>query len=200
MDLRLNYSPPQPSYTHADILRVVSLDLTPPGRHSVDLSLRTHPLHQIANSRLLSEHALQANPHRLLDQTRLLNTELGGGRHLSDARLIPDTSTRILSDHTTNRLLSHDQLLTNRLITPEQNRLLPDESRLISEQPRLLEQTRLIGESRILPPAAASGSVSPVQYSGYPVSPSPYHPTPLAPRPHATSPTPTSFHHYAAYY
>lgn len=98
VDLRLNYSPPQPSYTHADILRVVSLDLTPPGRHSVDLSIRTHSLHQIANSRLLSEHALQSGSHRLLDQSRLLNSDLNGGRHLGE--------TRILSDHTTNRLVA----------------------------------------------------------------------------------------------
>lgn len=193
VDLRLNYSPPQPTYTHADILRVVSLDLTPPGRHSVDLSLRSHPLHQIANSRLLGEQ------HRLLDQSRLLNAELGGTRHLPDTRLIPEGGNRILSDHTTNRLLSNDQLLPTRLISTEQNRLLSDEPRLIGEQPRLLEQSRLIGESRMLPTAPASGTVSPVQYSSYSVSPSPYHP-PLAPRPHVTSPNPSSYHHYPAYY
>lgn len=195
VDLRLNYSPPQPSYTHADILRVVSLDLTPPGRHSVDLSLRTHSLHQIANSRLLSEHALQSNTHRLLDQSRLLNPDLNTGRHL-----MSETGSRILSDHTTNRLLSNDQILPNRLISSEQNRLLAEESRLIAEQPRLLDQNRLIGESRILPPAVSSGPVSPVQYSSYSVSPSPYHPTPLTPRSHVTSPNPTSYHHYSAYY
>lgn len=180
VDLRLNYSPPQPSYTHADILRVVSLDLTPPGRHSVDLSIRTHPLHQIANSRLLSEHALQTNSHRLLDQSRLLNSDLNSGRHLGE--------TRILSDHTTNRLLSNDQMLTNRLLS--------DDSRLISEQ------SRLIGEGRLISGTSSSGTVSPppVQYSGYPVSPTPYHPTPLPPRPHATSPTPSNYHHYSAYY
>lgn len=183
VDLRLNYSPPQPSYTHADILRAVSLDLTPPGRHSVDLSLRSHPLHQIANSRLLSEHALQTNSHRLLDQTRLLNTDT---RHLGEAR--------ILSDHTTNRLLSNDQLLTNRLIS--------DESRLIPEQSRLLDQSRLLaGEGRLMSGAGNGGGVSPppVQYGGYPVSPGPYHPTPLPARPHATSPTPSNYHHYSYY-
>ncbi|XP_046735811.1 uncharacterized protein LOC124405175 [Diprion similis] len=38
--------PPPPSYPHNDVLRVVSLDLTPGGRHSVDLSLsRSHHLH-----------------------------------------------------------------------------------------------------------------------------------------------------------
>lgn len=46
-----NYSmspppPPPPPYPHSDVLRVVSLDLTPGGRHSVDLSLsRSHHLH-----------------------------------------------------------------------------------------------------------------------------------------------------------
>lgn len=43
-----NYSlsPPPPPYPHSDVLRVVSLDLTPGGRHSVDVSLsRTHHLH-----------------------------------------------------------------------------------------------------------------------------------------------------------
>lgn len=185
VDLRLSYSPPQPSYTHADILRVVSLDLTPPGRHSVDLSLRSHSLHQIANSRLLSEHALQTNSHRLLDQTRLLNTDLSATRHLGE--------TRILSDHTANRLLSNDQMLSNRLIT--------DDTRLIPEQSRLLDQGRLIGEGRLISASGTSGGVSPppVQYSGYPVSPSPYHPTPLPARPHATSPTPSNYHHYSYY-
>lgn len=78
VDLRLNYSPPPPSYSHADVLRVVSLDLTSPGRHSVDLSLRPNPLHihQIGNTRLLADHGLQTNRiladhNRLsLDQTR----------------------------------------------------------------------------------------------------------------------------------
>lgn len=152
-DLRLNYSPPAPSYTHADILRVVSLDLTPPGRHSVDLSLRTHPF---ANSRLLSEHAMQATPHRLLDQSRLLTSDL---------------STRILSDHTTNRILSNSDQLAS-------NHLLGDDS-------------RIIGEGRVSPIPA---------FGGYSVSQSPYHPTPLAPRPHVTSPTPTPYHHYSTYY
>ncbi|XP_063920863.1 uncharacterized protein LOC135135662 [Zophobas morio] len=186
VDLRLNYSPPAPSYTHADILRVVSLDLTPPGRHSVDLSLRTHPLHQIANSRLLSEHAIQTTQHRLLDQSRLLSSDLSG---------------RILSDHTTNRILSNnDQLTSNHLLTADQ-RLLNDESRIISEQPRLLEQSRLIGDGRILAPTTPSGAVSPIPaFSGYSVSQSPYHPTPLAPRPHVSSPTPTPYHHYSTYY
>lgn len=78
VDLRLNYSPPPPSYSHADVLRVVSLDLTSPGRHSVDLSLRPNPLHihPIGNTRLLADHGLQTNRiladhNRLgLDQTR----------------------------------------------------------------------------------------------------------------------------------
>ncbi|KAL6442072.1 hypothetical protein ACFW04_002413 [Cataglyphis niger] len=38
--------PPPPYPSHSDVLRVVSLDLTPGGRHSVDLSLsRSHHLH-----------------------------------------------------------------------------------------------------------------------------------------------------------
>ncbi|KAK7789664.1 hypothetical protein R5R35_003072 [Gryllus longicercus] len=55
---------PPPPYTHSDVLRVVSLDLTPGGRHSVDLSLprsssasmphhhhpHPHHHHQIASS------------------------------------------------------------------------------------------------------------------------------------------------------
>ncbi|XP_044259010.1 uncharacterized protein LOC123007661 [Tribolium madens] len=163
VDLRLNYSPPAPPYTHADILRVVSLDLTPPGRHSVDLSLRTHPLHQIANSRLLSEHT----PHRLLDQSRLLSSDLSG---------------RILSDHTTNRILANNDLLG-------------------ADQRLLGEESRLIGDGRILAPTTPGGAVSPIPaFSGYSVSQSPYHPTPLAPRPHVSSPTPTPYHHYSTYY
>lgn len=199
VDLRMNYSPPPPTYSHADILRVVSLDLTPPGRHSVDLSLRTH---QIANSRLLSDHTLQAAPHRLsLDQSRLMSTDLGAPRHLgTDSRLISDMSNRILSDHTTNRILSNDQLSTNRLLGTEQ-RLLTDDSRLISDQPRLLDQSRLLSDGRILPAAPTTGNMSPVAYSGYPVSPThPYHPTALPPRPHATSPSSTPYHHYPTYY
>ncbi|XP_018306131.1 uncharacterized protein, partial [Mycetomoellerius zeteki] len=38
--------PPPPPYPHNEVVRVVSLDLTPGGRHSVDLSLsRSHHLH-----------------------------------------------------------------------------------------------------------------------------------------------------------
>lgn len=203
VDLRLNYSPPLPTYTHADILRVVSLDLTPPGRHSVDLSLRNHPLHQIASSRLLTEHGLQSTPHRLLDQSRLLSTDLSSSRHLTnDGRLISEASSRILSEHTTTRILSsNDQLTTNHLLNTDQSRLMSDDSRLISDQSRILEQGRLIGEGRILPPATPTGAVSPVQgFSGYSVTQSPYHPTPIAPRPHVSSPTPTPYHHYSSYY
>lgn len=194
VELRLNYSPPPPTYTHADILRVVSIDLTPPGRHSVDLSLRS----QIANSRLLSEHPV--NPHRLaLDQSRILGGELTGARHItSDSRLISELGNRILSDHTTNRILSNDQLSTNRLITTDQ-RLIGDDSRLLTDQSRLLDQGRLLGESRILP-APPTGAISPVPYTPYSVSPTPYHPTALPPRPHATSPTPSPYHHYSTYY
>lgn len=161
VDLRLNYSPPPPppAYTHPDILRV-SLDLAQP-RHSVDLSLRS----QIANSRLLG-----------LDQGRLLPGDLT----VSAPRHISDMSNRILSDHTTNRLLGNDQLGAQRML--QDDRLL--------EQPRLLEQNRLMG----------NGAMSPVSYSGYSVSPSPYHPTALPPRPHVTSPTPAPYHHYSAYY
>lgn len=46
--------PPPPPYPHNDALRVVSLDLTPGGRHSVDLSLsRSHHLHG-SGTRLLA--------------------------------------------------------------------------------------------------------------------------------------------------
>ncbi|KAJ8919680.1 hypothetical protein NQ315_006208 [Exocentrus adspersus] len=198
VDLRLNYSPPLPTYTHADILRVVSLDLTPPGRHSVDLSLRGHPLHQIANSRLLSEHGLQSTPHRLLDQSRLLSTDLSSSRHLtSDGRLISEASSRILSEHTTTRILSSNDQLQNHLLNTDQSRLIGEDSRIMSEQSRL----GLIGEGRILPPTTPSGAVSPVQgFGGYAVTQSPYHPTPIAPRPHVSSPTPTPYHHYSSYY
>ncbi|CAH0546289.1 unnamed protein product [Brassicogethes aeneus] len=189
VDLRLNYSPPPPSYTHADILRVVSLDLTPPGRHSVDLSLRSHPLHTRG---LLGE----PNPHRLIDQGRILPSEL------SSTRLLSDSGPRILSDHTTNRILSsNEQLSSNHLINTESNRLLSDESRILTDQPRLLEQSRLLGESRILQPSASNDTVSPVPgFSGYSVSQGPYHPTPIPARPHVNSPTPTPYHPYPSYY
>ncbi|EFA01111.1 hypothetical protein TcasGA2_TC010323 [Tribolium castaneum] len=153
VDLRLNYSPPAPPYTHADILRVVSLDLTPPGRHSVDLSLRTHPLHQIANSRLLSEHA----PHRLLTS---------------------DLSGRILSDHTTNRILSNnDQLGSNHLLGADQ-RLLGEESRIISEQSRLIGDGRILAPTTpggAVSPIPFSGySVSQSPYHPTPLAPRPH--------------------------
>lgn len=228
VDLRLGYSPPPPPYSHTDVLRVVSLDLTPPGRHSVDLSLRSHALHphQLSNSRLLTDHPLQANrlistEHNLstnrilsehnrltLDQTRLLTNEhnlsVASNRLLSsESRLLPDTGNRLLSDHTTNRLLSNDQLSTNRMLS--------DETRLLTEQTRLLDQTRLLGDTRILQPTPNSAtnhdlvprSLSPAGYSGYPVSPSPYHASSLAARTHGNSPvhtTATTYHHYSTYY
>ncbi|XP_057660548.1 uncharacterized protein LOC130896435 [Diorhabda carinulata] len=178
VDLRLNYSPPPPTYTHADLLRVVSLDLTPPGRHSVDLSLRNHPLHPIANTRLLTD-GLQNNPHRLLDQSRLLNADL---RHL----ITDNGNPRILTDHSTSRILN--------------NELIPaDESRVISDQTRLMDQGRLIGDGRILTAATTTptGAVSPVQgFGSYGVTQNPYH---HSTRTHVTSPT-TAAYHYPAYY
>ena len=199
VDLRLNYNSPPPTYTHTDILRVVSLDLTPPGRHSVDLSLRSH---QITNSRLLTEHSIQSSAaHRLIDQNRLLSSDLGTARHMNpDSRLISvnEISNRMLSDHTTNRLLSNDQIGTNRLITSEQ-RLMPDDTRLIPDQQRLLDQGRLLSDTRIMPSVPGNSAVSPIPYNGYSVSPTSYHPTALA-RPHATSPNSTPYHHYSAYY
>ncbi|KAK5642149.1 hypothetical protein RI129_008316 [Pyrocoelia pectoralis] len=195
VDLRLNYSPPLPSYPHTDVLRVVSLDLTSPGRHSVDLSLRSNPLHvhQLGNSRLLTDHGIQTNRiltdhNRLsLDQSRLLSSELNSNRHLSsNSRLIADTGNRILSDHSTNRLLSSEQLPGNHFIG--------------SDEPRLIEQSRIISESRILPASTGNGSVSPLPYGTYSVSPTPYHPTPLTSRSHTSSPTPSPYHHYSSYY
>lgn len=202
VDLRLNYSPPPSTYTHADILRVSSLDLTSPGRHSVDLSLRNHSLHQIANTRLLTEHTLPSNNHRLLDQNCLISSDLCSNRHLTTDRIIPESGTRILTDHTTSRFLN-DPLPTNHLLNTEQ-RLLSDDPRLIvTEQSRLLDQRGLITETRLLQTSATrSGSTSPVQaaFSGYSMSQNPYHPTtPLPPRPHVSSPTSTPYH-YSPYY
>lgn len=194
VDLRLNYTPPPPPY---DLMRVVSLDLTPPGRHSVDLSLRSHPLHQIANTRLLTEHTLPSN-HRLLDQSRLLTGDLSTSR-IGESRLLSETSARILSDHTTNRILGNNDHLAG----TEQSRILSDESRLLSDQSRLLDQRSLLGDTRILPSASGSGAVSPPipafgSYSG--VSQTPFHPTPITPRTHVTSPTNTGYHHPYPYY
>lgn len=56
--------PPPPPYPHGDVLRVVSLDLTPGGRHTVDLSLsRSHHLH--SGSRILASppQTSSASPH-----------------------------------------------------------------------------------------------------------------------------------------
>ncbi|KAF5277471.1 hypothetical protein FQR65_LT03808 [Abscondita terminalis] len=197
VDLRLNYSPPLPSYPHSDVLRVVSLDLTSPGRHSVDLSLRSNPLHvhQLGNSRLLSEHSIQTNRiltdhNRLsLDQSRLLTSELNSTRHLTaNSRLlsVSDGGSRVLSDHSTNRLLSNEQISGNHLLT--------------ADEPRLLEQGRLLTDGRIISNSAGNGSVSPLPYGGYSVSPTPYHPTALTSRSHASSPTSTPYHHYSSYY
>ncbi|KAK4876889.1 hypothetical protein RN001_009395 [Aquatica leii] len=196
VDLRLNYSPPLPSYPHTDVLRVVSLDLTSPGRHSVDLSLRSNPLHvhQLGNSRLLSEHSIQTNRiltdhNRLsLDQSRLLTSELNSSRHLGgNSRLlsVSDSGSRVLSDHSTNRLLSNEQMSGNHLIG--------------ADEPRLLEQGRILTDSRILSSSGGNGSVSPLPYGSYSVSPTPYHPTALTSRSHTSSPTPP-YHHYSSYY
>lgn len=229
VDLRLGYSPPPPPYSHADVLRVVSLDLTPPGRHSVDLSLRSHTLHphQLPSSRLLGDHPLQTNrlistDHNLstnrilsehnrltLDQSRILSAE--HNLSVSSNRLLG--SDRLISDHTTNRILSNDQLSTNRLLSTEQTRVMSDDNRLLSEQSRLLDQRGLLGETRILQPTptntpsidlVARGGLSP-GYSGYSVSPSSYHASSLAAaaRSHGSSPGHTAtagYHHYSSYY
>lgn len=199
VDLRLNYSPPPSTYAHADILRVSSLDLTSPGRHSVDLSIRNHSIHQIANTRLLTEHTLSANTHRLLDQNCLITADLPSSRHLTADRILSESATRILTDHTTSRLLN-DTVPTSHLMNSEQTRLISEDSRIISDQSRLLDQSRLISETRLLTSATRSGSSSPVQgFSGYSISQNPYHPTSLAQRTHVTSPTSTPYH-YSSYY
>lgn len=118
----------------------------------------------------------------------------------SSRQRLLETGSRILSDHSTSRLLSNDQVPTNHIIAPEQSRILQDETRLMVDESRLLEQGRLLTDSRLLPPTGAStGSISPVPYTPYSVSPpTPYHPTALTARPHATSPTPP--YHYSTYY
>ncbi|XP_025831808.1 uncharacterized protein LOC108742446 isoform X2 [Agrilus planipennis] len=212
IDLRMNYSPPPPppTYSHSDVLRVVSLDLTSPGRHTVDLSLRSNPLHahQIPNTRLLTEHNLPSS--RLLsesgrislDQNRLLTTDLSSSRHLeTHSRLlnVSEQNNRVLSDHSTNRLLSNDQSDSSHFGTVEQARMIADDTRYLNDQSRLIEPGRLLSDVRILP-TVPNGSLSPIPYPNYSVSPTPYHPPVLTARPHVTSPTPSPYHHYSSYY
>lgn len=69
--------PPPPPYPHSDVLRVVSLDLTPGGRHSVDLSLsRNHHLHG-PGSRLITspQPPGSSTPHVVPDavESRILS-------------------------------------------------------------------------------------------------------------------------------
>lgn len=61
--------PPPPPYSHSDVLRVVSLDLTPGGRHSVDLSLsRSHHLHSSGTRVITSpQQASSSTPHIVPD-------------------------------------------------------------------------------------------------------------------------------------
>lgn len=158
-DRESSYGPP------TDVLRVVTLDLTSQGRHG-----SLHGLHH-------SHHGLLSDHNRLtLDQTRLLSSE----HNLSVALLgaASGTDNRILSDHTTNRLLSNDQINDPpRLGSPDPHRLLSESA------------------SRLPTRGFSSYSMSPV---------APYHPSPLsvATRSHIGSPThnPPSYHHYSGYY
>lgn len=69
--------PPPPPYPHSDVLRVVSLDLTPGGRHSVDLSLsRTHHLHG-SGTRVIT------SPQSASSTTTHVVSDAGEGRILS---------------------------------------------------------------------------------------------------------------------
>ncbi|XP_066259483.1 uncharacterized protein [Euwallacea similis] len=185
MDLRLNYTPPP-----YDLVRVVSLDLTPPGRHSVDLSLRTLPLHQIPNSRLLTEHGL-TNKHRIFDQARLLAGDLG--TRMTDNRLIPEPN-RLLPDS-----FSSDRILGN---GTDQSSLLSEEPRLLSDHPRILDQRPLLGDPHLMPsgPVPAAPSLSAFgSYTG--VSQPTYHSASMDPRAHVTSPVNGGYHHpYSTYY
>ncbi|XP_034935127.1 uncharacterized protein [Chelonus insularis] len=58
-----------PPYSHSDVLRVVSLDLTPGGRHSVDLSLsRSHHLHGTSTRMITSPRPpASTTPHIVPD-------------------------------------------------------------------------------------------------------------------------------------
>ncbi|XP_068083662.1 uncharacterized protein [Anabrus simplex] len=54
---------PPPPYSHSDVLRVVSLDLTPGGRHSVDLSLpRSSSLPAVGNQALVDPGRMMSPP------------------------------------------------------------------------------------------------------------------------------------------
>ncbi|XP_025162841.1 uncharacterized protein LOC105190093 isoform X2 [Harpegnathos saltator] len=70
--------PPPPPYPHGDVLRVVSLDLTPGGRHSVDLSLsRSHHLHGSGATRVIT------SPQSAGSATTHVVPDAGDGRMLS---------------------------------------------------------------------------------------------------------------------
>ncbi|KAL1513230.1 hypothetical protein ABEB36_002666 [Hypothenemus hampei] len=189
MDLRLNYTPPPPY----DLVRVVSLDLTPPGRHSVDLSLRSIPLHQIANSRLLTEHSL-TNKHRIFDQARLLAGDLTS--RINENRLISDSNGRLISDS-----LGSDRILGTNVTGPEQSSLLTEEPRLLSDHPRIIDQRPLLSESHLLQPTGVGTAASLSAFGSYAtVSQTPY-PSAMDPRTHVTSPVNTGYHHpYSTYY
>lgn len=175
MDLRLNYTPPPPPY---DLVRVVSLDLTPPGRHSVDLSLRPLPLHQIGNPRLLSDHK-----HRIFDQARLLAGDLT--TRMNDNRLMTETNPRLLPD----------ALTTDRMLSGTGSEPLADEPRLLPDHPRIIDP-HLLQSAGV--PAAPSLSA----FGGYTgVTQPTYHSTAMDPRNHVTSPVNGGYHHpYSTYY
>ncbi|XP_036148329.1 uncharacterized protein LOC105834762 isoform X2 [Monomorium pharaonis] len=69
--------PPPPPYPHNEVVRVVSLDLTPGGRHSVDLSLsRSHHLHGSGTRVITSPQPVGSTTHVAVSDT-------GEGRMLS---------------------------------------------------------------------------------------------------------------------
>ncbi|XP_011869544.1 PREDICTED: uncharacterized protein LOC105562958 isoform X2 [Vollenhovia emeryi] len=69
--------PPPPPYPHNEVVRVVSLDLTPGGRHSVDLSLsRSHHLHG-SGTRVIT------SPQPVGSTTTHVVPDAGEGRMLS---------------------------------------------------------------------------------------------------------------------
>nr|CAI5840701.1 unnamed protein product [Callosobruchus analis] len=172
--------PPPTAYSHADLLRAVSLDLSAAapggssavgvggagsgvggGRHSVDLSLRT-----AAAAAAAAAHAAAAHPlHQIAAAAAAARHHLA----LSDAAAA--ASVRLLTDHTASRILNDTPSVNHMLnavdetggsgsdvgrtglLSSEQSRLLDQQSRLISD----VAAAAAAAARTILPGAASNG-------------------------------------------
>lgn len=117
-------SPPPPPYSHSDVLRVVSLDLTPGGRHSVDLSLP-----RSSSTSISHHHHPHAHHHHQLTPARVMPTS----NSPPDPRIVAPPAPPSTPNHVVPELSRSSNLMSP--LPTVNNQGLVDPTRMMSPPP-----------------------------------------------------------------